>query len=170
MMMSDRARRMAASHERHKVGKLNLVSLMDIFTILVFFLLVNSTEVAVLPNAKSMQIPESVSEQKPHESVIVMVTESELLVQGKRVASLDEIAELQGTRIPALKEALERLASQRQFAGAAGAAGAGAGEVTVMGHKEIPYRLLRKVLATCGEADYGQISLAVVQKDTQPRS
>ncbi len=167
MMMSNRARRMAANHERHKVGKLNLVSLMDIFTILVFFLLVNSTEVAVLPNAKSMQIPESISEQKPHETVIVMVTETELLVQGERIASLGEIEAIQGTRIPALKTVLERLASQRRFATEPGA---GAGEVTVMGHREIPYRLLRKVLATCGEADYGQISLAVVQKDTQPRS
>ena len=166
MMMSDRAKRMAANHARHSTGKLNLVSLMDIFTILVFFLLVNSTEVAVLPNAKSMQIPESISEQKPRETVVVMVTDSELLVQGERVATLEEIAATEGTHIPALKNALDRLASQRLLSDGED----DAREVTVMGDKEVPYRLLRKVLATCGEADYSQISLAVVQKDTQSRT
>lgn len=164
MMMSNRAKRMAANHERNKTGKLNLVSLMDIFTILVFFLLVNSTEVAVLPNAKAMQIPESISEQKPKETVVVMVTEDELLVQGERVASLADITALQGTAIPALQSRLELLAERRLVDGEQVAR-----EVTVMGHKEIPYRLLRKVLASCGAADYSQISLAVVQKDPEPR-
>lgn len=167
MMMSDRAKRMAASHARHSTGKLNLVSLMDIFTILVFFLLVNSTEVAVLPNAKSMQIPESVSEHKPRETVVVMVTDSEVLVQGQRVASLDEIAAMQSSHIPALKAALDQLASQRLLSDADETEER---EVTVMGHKDIPYSLLRKVLTTCGESDYSQISLAVVQKDPQPRT
>ena len=39
-------------------------------------------------------------------------------------------------------------------------------EVTIMGDKDIPYRLLKKVMATCTESDYGQISLAVLQKSS----
>mgnify|MGYP000270063153 CR=1 FL=1 len=87
-----RAARMGRHHSRHKKGvALNLVSLMDIFTILVFFLLVNSSEVEVLPNAKDVQLPESIAETKARESVVVLVTVSEILVKVRVVESADEI-------------------------------------------------------------------------------
>ena len=65
MQYMGRAARMDRHHKRHKQGvSLNLVSLMDIFTILVFFLLVNSSDVEVLPNAKDVQLPESIAEHR----------------------------------------------------------------------------------------------------------
>ena len=65
MQMSRRALRMERHHKRHRSrGGLNLVSLMDIFTILVFFLLVNSSEVQTLPNAKDLELPESIADRK----------------------------------------------------------------------------------------------------------
>ena len=68
MVKSGRAKRMDKHHRRNKgVASLNLVSLMDIFTILVFFLLVNSSDVEVLPNAKDVQLPESIAEEKAKE-------------------------------------------------------------------------------------------------------
>ena len=40
-------------------------------------------------------------------------------------------------------------------------------EVTIMGDKDIPYRLLKKVMADVyTDSDYGQISLAVLQKSS----
>ena len=76
-----RAARMERHHQRHQRNvTLNLVALMDIFTILVFFLLVNSGEVQTLPNAKDLSLPESVAEQRARESVVVVVTEQDLLV------------------------------------------------------------------------------------------
>ena len=75
MQMSQRARRMERRNDRGKKSAgLNLVSLMDIFTILVFFLLVNSGQVETLPNAKDIKLPESIAEQKSRETVIVTVT------------------------------------------------------------------------------------------------
>ncbi|MDZ7767644.1 MAG: biopolymer transporter ExbD [Woeseiaceae bacterium] len=72
--MSARAKRMDRRHERAKKGgSLNLVSLMDIFTILVFFLLVNSSDVEVLPNAKDIQLPQSIAEEKAKESVVILI-------------------------------------------------------------------------------------------------
>src|SRR5512138_1138557 len=91
MKMSRRARRMERHHRRHGAAAgLNLVSLMDIFTILVFFLLVNSAEVELLPSTRAIELPESIAEQKPRETVVVMVTDTDILVQGERVASLQE--------------------------------------------------------------------------------
>ena len=82
-MKSRKATRMEKKHDKHKaMGGLNLISLMDIFTILVFFLLVNSQDVETLPNAKDLQLPESYAEEKARENVVVMVTDDSILVQG----------------------------------------------------------------------------------------
>ncbi len=160
MKMSKRALRMERHHRRRSVSALNLVALMDIFTILVFFLLVNSTEVDVLPNAKMISLPESVAEERPREAVVVMVTDDEILVQGRGVIGIEEALNADGQGIPALSAALSAL-DQRRVRAADTESGA---EVTILGAKELPYRLLRKVMIAGSEAGYGKISFAVLQK------
>ena len=165
MAKSARAKRMEKHHQRNMgKGTLNLVSLMDIFTILVFFLLVNSSDVQTLPNAKDMKLPESVAEKKPEETVTILIGQTEILVQGTPVANIEEVMATQGNDIPGLREALLsqndrvlRRAAKDKIAGR---------EVTIMGDKDIPYRLLKKVMATCTASDYGQMSLAVLQKSS----
>jgi biopolymer transport protein ExbD len=165
MVKSGRAKRMAKHHKRNRgAGGLNLVSLMDIFTILVFFLLVNSSDVETLPNAKDLQLPESIAEEKAKETVVIMIGEEDIIVQGTPVAKVADVMNIKGNDIPALREALVsqndrvlRRESQEDIEGR---------EVTIMGDKEIPYRLLKKVMATCMASDYGQISLAVLQKSS----
>jgi len=166
MVKSARAKRMEKHHKRNKgAGGLNLVSLMDIFTILVFFLLVNSSDVETLPNAKDLQLPESIAEEKAKETVVILIGEVDILVQGSPVAKVDEVMALKGNDIPALREALK---SQNDRVLRREAADDIAGrEVTIMGDKEVPYRVLKKVMATCTGADYGQISLAVLQKSSE---
>lgn len=163
MQMSQRAKRMQRRNERGKKSvALNLVSLMDIFTILVFFLLVNSGQVETLPNAKDIKLPESIAEQKSRETVIITVTDRDILVQGRPVASVDEVMSQQGMVIGGLEAALRaqsdrvlRRDSIREIEDR---------EVTIMGDKELPYKLLKRVMATCTSADYGQISLAVMRR------
>ncbi len=165
MRKSRRAQRMERRHERGKKGgALNLVALMDIFTILVFFLLVNSSDVQTLPNAKDIQLPQSIAEEKAKETVVILIGEEDILVQGTLVAKVDDVMKIKGNDIPQLRQALLsqndrvlRREAQDDIAGR---------EVTIMGDKDIPYRLLKKVMATCTMADYGQISLAVLQKSS----
>ncbi len=165
MRKSARAQRMERRHERGKKGiALNLVALMDIFTILVFFLLVNSSDVETLPNAKDIQLPQSIAEEKAKESVVILISEEDILVQGSPVAKVADVMKLKGNDIPQLRQALMsqndrvmRRETQDDIADR---------EVTIMGDKDIPYRLLKKVMATCTMADYGQISLAVLQKSS----
>jgi biopolymer transport protein ExbD len=156
---------MEKRHERHKAGgALNLVSLMDIFTILVFFLLVNSSDVEVLPNAKDIQLPESIAEEKAKETVVILIGEESIIVQGTPIVSVRDVLRRRGNDIPELRQALLsqndrvlRKEAQDDIEGR---------EVTIMGDRDIPYRLLRKVMATCTESEYGQISLAVLQKSS----
>ncbi len=164
MVKSARAKRMEKHHKRNKPGALNLVSLMDIFTILVFFLLVNSSEVETLPNAKDLQLPESIAEKKPEVSVVILIGDVDILVQGAPVAKVADVLAQEGNDIAPLREALKsqndrvmRRTAQDDIAGR---------EVTIMGDKETSYQVLKKVMATCTAADYGQISLAVLQKSS----
>lgn len=163
MKMSDRAKRM---DRRNKKGKrtvaLNLVSLMDIFTILVFFLLVNSQQVEVLPNAKDLELPESVAKQKSRETVVIMVTDEQILVQGRAVANVADVIRQDELVITGLKTALQNQTDRVLRRDAV--ADIADREVTIMGDKALPYRLLKRVMATCTAADYGQISLAVLQR------
>src|SRR3970282_895327 len=108
MKFMGRAARMERHHKRHKAGSaINLVSMMDIFTILVFFLLVNSSEVEILPNAKDIVLPDSTAEEKPRESVVVLLTDPQVLVQGRPVAELAAVNASDAGIIPELQAALE---------------------------------------------------------------
>jgi biopolymer transport protein ExbD len=165
MQKSQRAKRMERRHTRGKLGgALNLVSLMDIFTILVFFLLVNSTDVEVLPNTKDVQLPESIAEEKAKQTVVILIGDEDILVQGIQVAKVADVMRQAGNDIPALRQALlqqnDRVLRQETRDDIAGR------EVTIMGDRDIPYRVLKKVMATCTGSNYGRISLAVMQKSS----
>lgn len=163
MKKSNRARRMERHHARNRRGGLNLVSLMDIFTILVFFLLVNSAEVQTLENPKDIKLPESVAENKPRETVVVHISRDQVLVQGQPVTTLAAIEAQSGNIVEPLKAALQRQNDRVLRTGA----DISAREVTILGDRELPYRVLKKIMATCTEADYGKLSLAVIQKSEE---
>ena len=144
---------------------LNLVALMDVFTILVFFLLVNSSDGEVLPTTSRIDLPESTAEHKPRENLVVMVTEHDILVQGTAVARISELDDGNSRSTDSLKAALLRQQNgglQRHLPSPAAAP-----EVTIMASKAIPYKVLKKVMTTCAAAGYGNISLAVLQKAAQ---
>jgi len=166
MNQSRRAQRMERHHRRSGRGAaINLVSLMDIFTILVFFLLVNSSDGEVLPTLKSVELPESVSDEKPRETVVVMISGENILVHGKVVTSVAELLGKPEATSPELRQALDDINSRalRKDTNA----DPSRREATIMGDREIPYRLLKKVMATCTAAGFGRISLAVLQKPLQ---
>lgn len=150
---------------KRKIPAMNLVSLMDVFTILVFFLLVNTSNTEELPNPKALTLPDSVAEQKPEETIIVMVTATDILVKGRMVANVDDVVKSDkatiSTVIAALEEETQRVigTSQKTLQATRG--------VTIMGDKAIPFKLLKKVMASCTLAGYDKIALAVVQKASQ---
>ncbi|MCF6236789.1 MAG: biopolymer transporter ExbD [Gammaproteobacteria bacterium] len=162
MKMSRRARRMERHHKRKYQGKINLVSLMDIFTILVFFLLVNSSNVAVLPSTKDMKLPKASVEQLPKETLVIVVNNRDILIHGKKVASIRDVMNSSEPMIKPLQDELnynaarsiKNLPDDQPFKG----------EITIMGDKQIPYSLLKKIMATCSRSGYSNISLAVAKK------
>ena len=144
-------------------AQLNLIPLIDILSVMVAFLLVYSTDVEVLQNPKGVVIPQSRTDVRPKQSVVVMITKDAVLVQGETVATLAEVNDPHTQLVEPLRNVL-----QRPIAGLDAAArdeALTAREVTVMADKDLPYEVLRKVLATCTAAAYGKIALAVLQKE-----
>jgi len=162
---STKAVRMERHHKRFGGNGLNLVSLMDIFTILVFFLLVNSSSAQQLPSSKAVKLPESSAQQLPEETIILLVNNDQLLVQGRVIALVSDVLSTEGNLIQPLLDEM-KIQAQSSFKENAEEEGL---DVTIMGDKQIPYKLLRKVLATLSEANYTNISMAVMKKsDAQP--
>jgi biopolymer transport protein ExbD len=149
----------------HGGSHMALVPFIDMLTMLVVFLLLHSSDVEILPNTKNITIPQSIAELKPRETVVVMVTTDELLVNGRVVARVADLraADAQLVIEPlraALKEQADtslRTAAQEDLADR---------EITIMGDKGTPFAVLKRVMATATAADYGKVSLAVIQRES----
>ncbi len=160
MRSSRRLKRM--SRNRGKISKMNLTSLMDVFTILVFFLLVNSGSVEILDSPKEVKLPESHVETKPRETVVIFISPEEILVQGEPAGLVEDI--LAGDRLP-----LDNIRRQLQLLGekvigTSTRAVAATKEVTILADKSVPFTVVRQIMSTCTSAGYENVSLAVIQK------
>ncbi|WP_405239247.1 ExbD/TolR family protein [Lentisalinibacter orientalis] len=161
-MMRNTRRLKRMTRNRTKVTKMNLTSLMDVFTILVFFLLVNSGSVEVMEAPKQVTLPESMVEEKPRETVVIFVSPDEVLVQGRSVIRVSEILESETATIEAITARLEEI-SQR-VVGPKTRSVAKSQEVTILADKSVPFTVIKRIMTTCTGEGYGQVSLAVVQK------
>lgn len=160
-----RLKRMSRGLGKKKIPGMNLVSLMDVFTILVFFLLVNSSTTEELSNPKTLVLPESVSESKPEQTVVVMVTPEQVMIKGESVVSIEEVEGQEDNVIPALRDAL--LVELAGIQALSPEAQKRRREITIMGDKQTRFKILKKIMASCTSAGYEKISLAVIQKAAQ---
>lgn len=146
---------------------LNLVALMDVFTILVFFFLVHSTESTPLAQGERVNLPESIAAQQPRDTPVITITPHSILLEGETVIATATAMQSSKSGIPALQTALQSQASlhsaqdkDAEFTGRA------ARELTIMGDRTIPFELLNRVMHSCTQAGYGNISLSVLQRAT----
>jgi len=150
---------------RVKIGKMNLTSLMDVFTILVFFLLVNSGSVELVQSPKDVKLPESFEESKPRETVVISVSPEDVIVQGRLVAKVADILEGKDESLAPLGARLAEL--KENIVGPATLNVAESQEVTILADKSVPFIVVRMVMSACTDEGYENVSLAVVQKPTQ---
>ena len=169
--MSSRAKRMKRMNKLRKQPALNLVSLMDIFTILVFFLLVSSSS-QQLPSTKNVKLPASTTKSMPKETLMLTITDKHLIVEGRSVASIEEINSSPEKVIASLKKELDfrtNRKSRKVLSNSGGSVGQGESvndgfAITIVGDENIPYELLSKVLTTCRQSSYTKIAFLANQK------
>jgi len=150
---------------RNKLPALNLTSLMDVFTILLVFLLVNSGSEQAVKAPDKIKLPESVVESKPRETVVIMVGPEQILIQGEAVLSTPEVIESKENTLTVISDRLKEI--KKNVIGISTKTVAESKEVTVVAHKKIPFKVLKKIMSSCTSAGYGKISLAVTQKASQ---
>ena len=165
MKKSIRAARMQRHHKRFGSATLSLVSLMDIFTILVFFLLFNSSGVHQLPSSKTIKLPESIAQELPRDNLIIMVSATDIIVQGIKVANVADVVKSDEFTISNLKLTLlqhaEQMWDQEQVKSDDGI------DITILADKDVPYSLLKRIMQTLSETPFKKISLAVSKKPSK---
>ena len=160
--LSPREKR-AERKARNNTGlDMNLVALIDVFTILIFFLLSSATGVESLMSPKAVDLPLALADKVPKETVLLVVAGDDIIVDGRRIASVAQVMAAAEDTIPALKAELDVLGT-RTAVRAENKADQQA--VTIMADKQMPYSLLRKVMFTCARANFADVSFAVRRKD-----
>jgi biopolymer transport protein TolR len=154
------------AHRRAKRGAtmdMNLVALIDVFTILIFFLLSSASGVESLISPKAVNLPLSNAEKEPKATVLLVVSGDDIIIDGRRIASVQQVMAQPEDLIPALKTELDVL-GQRTAVLAENKAEQQA--VTIMADKEMPYSLLRKLMVTSARSNYADVSFAVRKRDS----
>ena len=144
---------------------LRLTSMMDILTVLLLFLLKSFVvEGEVITPAPGVDLPQSTSDTPPQSSLVVAVFDGAVLVDGQVVARVDDAPRSSGDLlIPALAARLDKARDQAaEIARLRGDADGPAPRVAIQGDRAIPFALLQRVMYTCNQSGYADISLAVI--------
>jgi biopolymer transport protein ExbD len=163
--MSRRLQRLSRLRRGKHAAGLSLVALMDMFTNLVFFLLVSQGATVIQEPRKEIQLPNSYVEEKPRPTVVMMVSEKAVLVEGDPLATIDEVLETKTDSIAPIRDRLVQI--KRKVIGLTEQTNAQSDEVTILADKGLPFKVLKKLMSTCASAGYSKISLAVNQKTAQ---
>tara|TARA_B100000676_G_C18074145_1_gene846456 strand:+ start:1139 stop:1612 length:474 start_codon:yes stop_codon:yes gene_type:complete len=150
---------MARHHSRHKaVAALNLTSLMDIFTILLIFLLVNNNNAAKLPDDKDIQLPESTAQELPSDVLIIQVSPTAVVIDGRKIADTQAVKAQEERTVDALVEELKFRASR-----ALTLAPEEEREIMIQADRDVPYAVIKKLMRSCMETPYTKVAFAVLK-------
>ena len=165
-------------------GALSITSMMDMMTIILVFLLksYSTSDVSIKPT-DDLQIPLSTSKKPPALAVNVVVSRSKIVVDGIPVLNLDLVADEEtGDQIIAVPESekkgqmisslydvmLEKAETAKEIGQRATAAGASAdaefkGQVLLQCDKNLPFAVVREVMYTAGQAQFGEFKFVVIK-------
>lgn len=168
-----------ATRRRTGTDDLNITSMMDMFTIVLVFLLKSfSTEDITVTPSSDLQLPSSTTTTPPRLAVNVVVTKTQILVDGVTLLSLTTAAdptnpqvplvgvpaaEKQGPLIPRLQERLQQKAdAAKAIATASGRSDHEfRGEVLLQCDKSLPFSLVSEVMYTAGQAQFADFRFVV---------
>ena len=138
---------------------LNLTALMDIFTILVFFLLVNQTNTQQLPDNPDITLPASIAQEVPNEVLTVQISARDILVQERPVVSLSDAMAGDERAIPALVEVLNTYAERARRFGSTDEDR----ELMILGDRNTHYAVIERIMHSAQQTDYQTVSFAVLR-------
>lgn len=155
---------------RNKLGRrkpalvsLNLTSLMDVFTILVLYLLVNQGTGTEVTPPDTIKLPDSIVETTPRKTLVLAVDKVAVYIDNQPVAMVADIMDSKQDNIDSVRDEMIRI--RQATANLSAEAEANSKEVTIAGDRNVPFKVLKKLMTTSSSAGYTKISLAVNQKE-----
>ena len=141
-----------------------LTSLMDIFIVIVIYLLMNQAlGVDVVAPPKAIKLPDSIVDTTPRQTVAMIVSDHDVVVEGERITTVSEVLSSQDDYIDVIGARMREI--RESYIGINEESAAYSVEVTIMADKTVPFRVLKKLMSTSGSAGYSKISLAVNNKE-----
>jgi biopolymer transport protein ExbD len=156
----------AVRERRHlEPPRLNLTAMVDVFTVLLVFLLKSyAAEGTLTAAAQNLELPSSTSSLTPQTTTTITISEDSLFVDDERIADLARFSGIDALYVPELGQALAARAQKARFIAGANAAAAFQGRVTILGDKKTPFATLEKIMYTASQSEFGDIALAVYQR------
>lgn len=158
-MSATQRRHARQRHKKQQVTQLSLTSLMDIFTILVFFLLISAQNPIQMPSLKDLTLPTSSTSDSINRSMTLVIAKNEIRVNDQVVMRFDPNATNQDFQALAQVLAEQRLVQKPTQT----LNGVAQYQIVIMADQKLPYSFLRQVMRACSEQQFGEVSFAVLR-------
>lgn len=137
--------------------------MMDILTVLLLFLLKSFVvEGEVISPVPGVNLPESSSDQSPQSALVVAVFDDTIMIDGREVARISDANAQSDLMIGALGEELRRARAQEQDLARRRGTPEQPGRIAIQGDQGINFEILERVMHTCNQNGFTDISLAVI--------
>jgi biopolymer transport protein ExbD len=165
-------RRKLRKHEESEEIGLNLYPMMDMMTILLVFLIMQfASGAAEIVQSEELQLPTSTSEVDAAQALSIVISTSEVVVEGERVLALRN-----GKVDPSLKQgggtgwlitplfnSLKQHRDRFKMIASRNPGRPFRGEVRVIADKHTPFRTLGEVIYSLGQAEFGALRFVVLK-------
>jgi biopolymer transport protein TolR len=139
--------------KEHKIRmvSLSLTSMVDMFAILVIFLLTNTSTVTQwMEVGHGIELPKAKNSEEPKKAAVLEISNDGLYADKELIVPTNQISGGPAI-IPNLKRWLGSKDKKDGF-------------VNIVGDSKIPFGVVRRVVSTCQEAGFGNVNLAVQPK------
>ncbi|OQX96240.1 hypothetical protein B6I21_01445 [candidate division KSB1 bacterium 4572_119] len=156
----------ASRKKRETHFALKLTSMIDMFTILLVFLLKSySAEGQIMSVSPDLQLPQSTAQKAPQTTSIIAITQNDILLDGHKIGTVDRIMRTKDNLIKALENELKQKRRLSEKVSELHSDIIFTGKISIQADKELPYLVIKKIMFTCGRVGYNDIMLAVSKPD-----
>lgn len=160
MSISRRRKKRGHDSKADSAGMM-LTSLMDIFIVLVLYLLVYQGDGIALEPPDHVTLPDSGVDTQPRRSIVITLSDKDVQILGKSIVPMSTVLASNELEIQPVREAIEAIkaeASKKKDPAGLDT------EVTILADRTVPFKVLKKIMLSSSNAGYGKISFAVNQK------
>lgn len=161
--------------QRRKISRemsLSITSMMDMFTIILVFLLKSFGSSSVnIQVSEHLDLAKSNSQKPPIEIISLIIDKQNIIIDGKVILShengmlnnayMDETNFL----IKPLFDVLQEKAKRAKFISEQNTKFEFDGKILLQMHKSLPFDLLRKIMYTAGQAEYNEFKFVALKKE-----